>query len=502
MLGWFSFRKDIRVDEGDDDASTPTTDEVNAVQGTSGPTATSSSEPFLGGYKNLYEETAECLLASMVIYGFADVRALAASSESESLSKLLELPQSRSQLLRAFVVHEEELKAQMDTDVYMSALDTLAPDLRKVLAQESDRKDPVEIVAFDDNASSLELVYSVTLDHDRRLIRVSFRGSTTVTDWLYDADIRMETADNPIRKMEESTGETSTIRQSRHIGLHAGFRGYLFLPQEQDRSDEKVPRSPIIESILPAKVIKKGDHCKYDVILRQIKAQLETYPNYTIQVTGHSLGGALATLLAFCLACELENIPQGPITCISFASPRVGNGNFGRAFQELEHRGRLRNIRVANAEDLVTAIPDTTFSVSFLTHAMRSNFFLHTGACLQLKTADQPAEWVYPPISRTKDGHFRDDWAQRTQNLAKKAGTFGRVVQGQVDFLKWHSCDEYLSRLQKEKDALSAMSFAQVYDEYYRRLDEEGNGEGEVAEDDDGNDKSASKDEKDVPDSK
>ena len=470
MFGWFSFRNPpSNADEGGGDASS-----------TEPAAGTGTAATIVGGYNNLYEEMSECLLASMVIYGLADVRALAASNPN--LSQLLELPQSRTDLLRAFVAKEEELKgmATLDTDMYMSALDTLAPDLRKFLA-ETDREDPVEIVAFDDDASSLELVYSVSLDHARKLIRVSLRGSTTVTDWLYDADIRMETADNPIRKLEESTGIPSTIRQSRHIGLHAGFRNYLFLPQEQDRSDAKVPRSPIIESVLPAKVTKKGDHCKYDCILREIKAQLDVHPDYTIQVTGHSLGGALATLLAFCLACELDNIPNGPVTCVSFASPRVGNGNFGRAFQELEHRGRLRNIRVANEEDVVTAIPDTTFSVSFLTHAMRSNFFLHTGACFQLGAAT--ATWVYPRVSRTKDGHFKDDWAHRTQNLAKKAVTLGRAVQGQTDFLKWHSCDEYLARLQREKDTLIPLVFPAVYTEYFSQM-EEGEGDAEEEKED------------------
>lgn len=424
-----------------------------------------------GEYQNLYEEASECLLASMTIYGFADIRSVAAANDK--LQSVLQIPQSRTNLLRTLLENEDEIKkANMDTTMYMSALDRLAPNMLEILNQPSNRnkKDPVEIVAFDDEKSVKELVYSITVDHYRKRIRVAFRGSTTVTDWAHDADIRMEMMANPLHKIEHETGTPHTIRQSSKIGLHAGFRKYLFSLTEEKVDNEAVPRSPIIESILPAKVIKKGVHCKYDCILRHVKTQLALFPDYQIQCTGHSLGGALCTLLAFCLACELESIPNGPITCISYASPRVGNGNFGRAFHELERRGRLRNLRVANAEDAVTAMPDTTFSFSFLTHALRSNFFLHTGACLQLQNKDD-AKWIYPQVSLTKDGHFKDDWKHRTENMVTRAKTIGSAVIGQSDFLKWHSCEEYLERLHRTKDMLSAMTFDSLYGVYFAERD-------------------------------
>lgn len=453
MLDWFSSA--LRRKQQNDESSTTNTEE----------SATFVEES--GEYKNLYEEASECLLASMTIYGFADIRAVAASNDK--LETVLKIPQSRTDLLRTLLENEDEIKnANLDTTMYMSALDNLAPNMLEILNQPSNRNkaDPVEIVVFDDEKSIKELVYSITVDHYRKLIRVAFRGSTTVTDWIHDADIRMETMENPLHKIETETGIAHTIRQSSKIGLHAGFRKYLFSPTDEKVDNVAVPRSPIIESVLPARVIKKGVHCKYDCILRHLKTQLALYPGYRIQCTGHSLGGALCTLLAFCLACELESIPNGPITCISYASPRVGNGNFGRAFHELERRGRLRNLRVANAEDAVTLMPDTTFSVSFLTHALRSNFFLHTGACLQLRNKED-AQMIYPQVSLTKDGHFKDDWKHRTENMVTRAKTIGSAVIGQSDFLKWHSCEEYLDRLQQTKSILSEMTFDTLYDQFF-----------------------------------
>jgi hypothetical protein len=103
------------------------------------------------------------------------------------------------------------------------------------------------------------------------------------------------------------------------------------------------------------------------------------------------LGGALCTLLGFKLGgskkMEELGIPL-PLTCISYASPYVGDRNFQKAFQKLEEMGRLRHIRVSNEHDVVPVAPP--------------GGYVHTGVNLHLKEQgrdDEPGyEIGYPNL--------------------------------------------------------------------------------------------------------
>jgi triacylglycerol lipase len=79
-----------------------------------------------------------------------------------------------------------------------------------------------------------------------------------------------------------------------------------------------------------------------------------------IWITGHSLGGALATLMAArVLRAEDEGLDVRLRGVYTFGSPRVGNAAFASKFEaELRAHG-VSAIRVRNDDDPVTAIPDT-----------------------------------------------------------------------------------------------------------------------------------------------
>lgn len=64
---------------------------------------------------------------------------------------------------------------------------------------------------------------------------------------------------------------------------------------------------------------------KYETIMSHVAALLDNNPGYRLYVTGHSLGGALATAFAFTAAASSDPRIIKPVTCISVASPKVGN---------------------------------------------------------------------------------------------------------------------------------------------------------------------------------
>jgi len=60
-------------------------------------------------------------------------------------------------------------------------------------------------------------------------------------------------------------------------------------------------------------------------VLSKLRSLVAANPDYTILVTGHSLGGALSTLAGVSIE---RAFPGGRVRGIGFASPRVGNGPF------------------------------------------------------------------------------------------------------------------------------------------------------------------------------
>jgi len=85
-----------------------------------------------------------------------------------------------------------------------------------------------------------------------------------------------------------------------------------------------------------------------------IAAQLAGKPRATLRITGHSLGAALATLLAIDVAAS------GAFTSpevYTFASPYVGDQQFVNAYNHYV----ANTWRIANQVDIVTHVPPRLF---------------------------------------------------------------------------------------------------------------------------------------------
>ncbi|XP_021278466.1 phospholipase A1-Igamma3, chloroplastic [Herrania umbratica] len=160
----------------------------------------------------------------------------------------------------------------------------------------------------------------------RRDIVISWRGTVTYLEWIYDLKDILHQANftkDPSIKME--------------LGFYDLYT-------------------------------KKENSCSYcsfsarEQVLAEIKRLLEYYDGeeISITITGHSLGAALALITAYDIAELGLNLVEGgefsnkvPITVYSFAGPRVGNLKFKERCDELG----VKVLRVVNVHDKVPTVP-------------------------------------------------------------------------------------------------------------------------------------------------
>tara|TARA_B100000787_G_C16198319_1_gene302710 strand:- start:2953 stop:3834 length:882 start_codon:yes stop_codon:yes gene_type:complete len=151
---------------------------------------------------------------------------------------------------------------------------------------------------------------AIILNHSDKRINVVFRGSIELSDWLYNLFIFKKN----IKKNIKNNININNIK------VHSSFYNLLF------------------------------NNNLYTDILNEIIKLTNQYTDYKLNVTGHSLGGALATLFSFFLSYSITS----KIYIFSFASPRVGNRKWANIFNNKEN---LIHYRFVNQKDIVTTIP-------------------------------------------------------------------------------------------------------------------------------------------------
>ncbi|PUZ66283.1 hypothetical protein GQ55_3G295800 [Panicum hallii var. hallii] len=108
--------------------------------------------------------------------------------------------------------------------------------------------------------------------------------------------------------------------------------------------------------VMPEAKVHSGFYSAYhnttlrDGVVRGIQKTRGVYGNIPIMVTGHSMGGAMAS---FCALDLVVNFGLKDVTLLTFGQPRIGNAVFASNF-----KGHLPNaIRVTNAHDIVPHLP-------------------------------------------------------------------------------------------------------------------------------------------------
>jgi len=280
----------------------------------------------------------------------------------------------------------------------------------KAKEDEDQSSDAYFLETFRSIKSKRQCVYGVVKDTNTKRLVIAFRGSVGLgksRDWPSNLNAFMAKMKTPKLLQNKLKGKLS-----KEIRVHKGFYEYLF--------DNK-------------KIIDGGQ--RYDKILDDIKPLLEDDDGYKIWVTGHSLGAALSSTVAFKLAgSDKEWIPK-PITCISFASPLTGSADLRTAFEQLEKDGLLRYLRFTNNYDLVPSSPP----------AFSHRQFKHVGINLRL---------------------YDDKVAvHHSSRSSMKTALQNSLVKPFWNFLYYHRLNTHAVRMRNVESDLKAMTIDGLYED-------------------------------------
>eukprot|EP00577_Skeletonema_sp_RCC1716_P001680 CAMPEP_0113411076 /NCGR_PEP_ID=MMETSP0013_2-20120614/22049_1 /TAXON_ID=2843 ORGANISM="Skeletonema costatum, Strain 1716" /NCGR_SAMPLE_ID=MMETSP0013_2 /ASSEMBLY_ACC=CAM_ASM_000158 /LENGTH=1727 /DNA_ID=CAMNT_0000297359 /DNA_START=177 /DNA_END=5357 /DNA_ORIENTATION=+ /assembly_acc=CAM_ASM_000158 len=218
----------------------------------------------------------------------------------------------------------------------------------------------LEVVWFSDFTQN-DVVYGICVQREEKKITVVFRGTVNAHNWSMNLRYDMMEIPNPVEDYYPGRAET--------LNLHCGFALYL-LRRRKDTRRSKMDE--IFEKI------------------EQIGKELAPGGDYKLCITGHSMGGALATLFGFFLGAKLSQSQQTKsqeILIYTFASPRVGGESFIYAYQHLERAGLIRHARFSCTNDIVPLIPFSNLKPDDL------KFYKHVGMRIQLHNTAAVGKW-------------------------------------------------------------------------------------------------------------
>jgi hypothetical protein len=213
--------------------------------------------------------------------------------------------------------------------------------------------------------------------------------------------------------------------------------------------------------------------------LEDVLRLLNENPGYKVFVTGHSLGGAIASLVAFQMAkSDDPQIPK-PVWCITFASPRVGNAFLARSFDHLEKEGQLCHLRVYNEDDIVAALPPRGIITLPAMLCAPNKLFRHVGISMKLvDTKRVPYTLRYMNPNHWRLTQLVIDIVKFVTSVLVIIIYVPLTLCGRKNYLTFHSCDEYLRRLENASSKLDKVTFPDLHSQYFKKTNENENADG------------------------
>lgn len=88
----------------------------------------------------------------------------------------------------------------------------------------------------------------------------------------------------------------------------------------------------------------------YEKIINSLFELIETYKDYDIFITGHSLGGALSIIFSYLIFSKTTKL----LNIITFGGPRVGDYNFQENYNKIKN---INLVKIVNKKDIITSLP-------------------------------------------------------------------------------------------------------------------------------------------------
>jgi hypothetical protein len=406
----------------------------------------------------LYSETYSMTFVSSAIFAMADVREAARSGKIDA-PEVIALPVKVPLISAAFLRNTDVLQRHMkkaDFDFLLAltkALDSKETIDGKLL-QLAYRNATIHY--FGDDDSKTESVYVLIRNPYMRRILLCFRGSITITDWIKDAKVLVGNIENPLHIRPDQPAE---------LGVHLGFREYLY--SESRNGSMNAINDNVMNAV---RYLGRGSSRGTDAdvsgsatstgqasatsespvekqcsrlsrIIQELTDLRVGNEDYSIYVTGHSLGGALALLTSLEVAALFGRVGN-PVTFVGVGNPRAATVGFRGAVETLEREGKMRCLGVHNKADIVPMIPTSTLG--------NKRQFCQVG--FEMLLDDGKCEMLYCPKSDDYWKELRDKTARIGLALFRADKIAGR-----------HHYMTYLSMLKALEAPLSKLHLNDYY---------------------------------------
>lgn len=193
-------------------------------------------------------------------------------------------------------------------------------------------------------------VYTTKYSNGKKnTLLVAFRGTESGRDILTDLNIftsELQLPEFSIYHYPLFHQEELRYRWDNDIKVHSGFNNqFLSVKEPLENTIDNFMNQHFQDNPIWGKQYQNGDESDGNLMKNN-----DIDANPSIIFTGHSLGGALATLSSLYFKCKY---PEAEVSCITFGSPRAGCSEFTKLFND----NIEESYRFVNDNDPVPCVP-------------------------------------------------------------------------------------------------------------------------------------------------